>query len=965
MHGKDNRNRKKKQVVPPSQRDYRKEFQAAYAHEVFSSASCIACGDPRACWADVWQVKRKVLKAHGLDNGKDRIFLVRLCDSCAKGGKLDPLSIGGGGRRNSDRGEGGEMRGDPMSIETVLAGLAGHDVEPPGNDKPVNPWALRADELARWSLNHNVVRKDAYLEHYIDDEGKLQRRWIKQPLTLERIARHFRAATQEDVKRGDIISLAALALDSSGTSSFAVELTIDVDCHDAVNGNPAATRRAALAWYEAAKKLGFSPILENSSVNSYHLRIVFNQDVEAGKVRALGLWISRDWKEHGLARPPEVFPKTDTLDVPGSPGSYGTPIRLFGRCPKYEFWSAIYNCSEWLDDNESIEIILNASGDDPGLIPDDAIKHKKQLDQDRKLHHEDIDRENERPDVARVKEALSYYRNTNLHYDDWLNTGLSLNSWDDSTEVGLKLWVEWSKQSTKHIDGECEKRWNTFTPDCVNGRTIKSLFKAAVDNGWKPISRNAVYEAIDDPHRLGRIFLKRNARIVWHRDEFHLWENSAYRPFPDGEINRLIVKTAKQEFDRLNPIEVKAWEDRGRKDRRGRECDPPKVRKVGTHLIADISLIIGSETLLSGKVDPPAWLIDNPPFPATDVLPTLNALVHLPGFVEGKPGATIEPTPDFFCPYALNYGFDPNAPEPKEWLKFLNSVWPKADGSELALQQWMGYLLTPDKRQHKMCMLIGPPRSGRGTICRVIEKMIGPANVAHPKLSGLATLFGMECLIGKPVAIIGDARQSNRGDWALALENILGVTGDDGATIARKNKTDWTGNLPTRLMLISNELPRFPDQSGAIATRPLLLRFEESFLGREDKDLDAKLEAELPSILLWSIEGWKDLRHYGSFLQPMSGQDLIDQLRDLSSPVGAFVRERCEIKAGNKIARSELFQAWKGWCANRNRDPGSADAFGRSLRAACPRLGMTQSHDKQGEKYRAYEGIDILSQSSF
>jgi len=73
--------------------------------------------------------------------------------------------------------------------------------------------------------------------------------------------------------------------------------------------------------------------------------------------------------------------------------------------------------------------------------------------------------------------------------------------------------------------------------------------------------RIVIIEAADDPHRLGRIFLSRQSRIVCHRGEFHLWEGSAYRPFPDREINLRTARIAKQEFDRLNPIEVKAWED--------------------------------------------------------------------------------------------------------------------------------------------------------------------------------------------------------------------------------------------------------------------------------------------------------------------------------------------------------------------------------------------------------------------
>jgi putative DNA primase/helicase len=330
--------------------------------------------------------------------------------------------------------------------------------------------------------------------------------------------------------------------------------------------------------------------------------------------------------------------------------------------------------------------------------------------------------------------------------------------------------------------------------------------------------------------------------------------------------------------------------------------------------------------------------------------------VHLPSFVEGMAGATCKPTPAFFCPYALDYAFDPNAPCPQVWIDFLVSVWPNDAQSIDTLQEWLGYLLTPDKSQQKMGLLIGPPRSGRGTLCRLIKQLIGPANVANPTLSGLATPFGAECLIGKPVAIIGDARQSSRSDWAVALERILGITGNDSITLARKHKPDWTGDLPTRIILVSNELPRFPDQSGAIATRPLIFRFTESWIGREDRSLDAKLQASLPGILLWSIEGWKRLRRRGHFLQPKSGEDLIDQLRDLSSPIGAFVRERCETGPGFRVLVPDLFAAWKDWCLSRNREPGDEAGFGRNLRAVIPHLVTKPA--RRGDSYvRYFEGL--------
>ena len=66
-------------------------------------------------------------------------------------------------------------------------------------------------------------------------------------------------------------------------------------------------------------------------------------------------------------------------------------------------------------------------------------------------------------------------------YDIWIAVGQSLHSADDSL---LEDWDEWSKQSDKYQDGECQRRWNSFTKG--GGITIGTLFHHAKDYGWTP-----------------------------------------------------------------------------------------------------------------------------------------------------------------------------------------------------------------------------------------------------------------------------------------------------------------------------------------------------------------------------------------------------------------------------------------------------------------------------------------------
>ncbi|NKB83747.1 hypothetical protein HED51_11340 [Ochrobactrum grignonense] len=214
--------------------------------------------------------------------------------------------------------------------------------------------------------------------------------------------------------------------------------------------------------------------------------------------------------------------------------------------------------------------------------------------------------------------------------------------------------------------------------------------------------------------------------------------------------------------------------------------------------------------------------------PAHELLPVKNGLLHLPS------GKLYQPSPAYFCLNAADVKFDPNAPKPKEWLRFLDQVWPGDTQSIEALQDMFGYLLSPDTSQQKVFLIVGPKRSGKGTIARVLTGIMGQDSVAAPTLASLATNFGLAPLIGKSVAMIGDARLSGRADQASIAERLLSISGEDSITVDRKFKPAWTGRLSARFVILTNELPRLADASGALASRFVVLTMEQSFYGRED-----------------------------------------------------------------------------------------------------------------------------------
>lgn len=333
-----------------------------------------------------------------------------------------------------------------------------------------------------------------------------------------------------------------------------------------------------------------------------------------------------------------------------------------------------------------------------------------------------------------------------------------------------------------------------------------------------------------------------------------------------------------------------------------------------------------------------------------------NLLPYPTGTLDLVTNRIISPTPMLFNVNAIDFNYDPNAKLPQKWYEFLSELWPDDAESIALLQQWMGYCLVADTSLQKMLLLVGPRRSGKGTIGRVMNRLIGTGNVVGPTTNGLAGDFGLQPLIGKSLAVISDARFTGP-KVGIVVERLLNISGEDPVTIDRKFLTSVTMKLPTRIMVLTNELPRMNDASGALAGRFMVLRLVRSFYGKENTKLTNELMDELPGILVWAISGLRTLRANGRFIQPKSAQDAIQEMEDLASPVLAFVRDCCEVKAGLRIAVDELYAAWKAWCEHEGRDSVSTkQTFGRDLAAAVAGVKCR----KNNASGRFYEGIGLI-----
>jgi putative DNA primase/helicase len=358
---------------------------------------------------------------------------------------------------------------------------------------------------------------------------------------------------------------------------------------------------------------------------------------------------------------------------------------------------------------------------------------------------------------------------------------------------------------------------------------------------------------------------------------------------------------------------------------------------------------------LSAEVEVGTWLGDGEaPWGNGAIVCCKNGVLQL------SDGREWPHDPKLFALNVIETEYQPEAVAPR-WEQFLNELWADDVETRNTLQEFFGLVLTDETRFQKGFILVGPARSGKGTIARVLMHLLGKNNFCGPSLGQLSQRFGMQGLIGKKLAVVPDARLDNRANRSVITEKLLSIIGEDVQEINRKNKPFWSGILRLRVMILSNELPDFKDDTGVIATRFVILQTLVSFLGREDTELEGKLCGELSGILNWALVGWQRLVERGKF--GAGRAELNEELSSNASVVKAFVADRCELGPEFTVVIDAAYNAYRSWCEGAGAvgwaDRLPVNQFSGKLRSAFHGQIDTIRPRTGGTRKRMFKGIRL------
>jgi putative DNA primase/helicase len=283
------------------------------------------------------------------------------------------------------------------------------------------------------------------------------------------------------------------------------------------------------------------------------------------------------------------------------------------------------------------------------------------------------------------------------------------------------------------------------------------------------------------------------------------------------------------------------------------------------------------------------------------------------------------------------------------WDKFLNEIMAGDPDLIRFLQKVIGYSLTGDTREQVLFVLFGTGANGKSTFINAILSLLGDYAQQTPTETLLAKKHGNG--IPNDVARLKGARlvaavEAEQGR-PLAEALVKQLTGGDKIT-ARYLYGEYFEFCPTfKLFLSVNHRPVIKSSDYGIWRRVRLIPFNVTFLPeKRDPALSTKLEAELPGILRWAVEGCLLWQKQG--LEPPDAvKAATETYRSDMDDIGEFIAECCVVDAAAKTPFADLFTAYDNWLSTNGVHFADKKEFAQALQSH----GFTSSRSN-GTRYR-------------
>ena len=343
--------------------------------------------------------------------------------------------------------------------------------------------------------------------------------------------------------------------------------------------------------------------------------------------------------------------------------------------------------------------------------------------------------------------------------------------------------------------------------------------------------------------------------------------------------------------------------------------------------------------------------------PEQDRIHLSNGTLLLNGtFTEGRPTIVRNRLPVVY---------NPHAPTPVTWLKFLDGLLHAEDIP--TLQEFIGYCLIPSNKGQRMMVIKGNGGEGKSQIGAVLSAIFG-TNMKDGSIGKISeNRFARADLEHILLCVDDDMRME-----ALRQTNYVKsiVTAQGQMDLERKGKQSYQGWMYARLLAFSNgDLQALYDRSDGFYRRQLILTTKDKPLSRvDDPDIAEKMAAEVEGILLWAFEGLQRLVKNGfQFTESDRAKRNRELVKRDNNNVFDFLESEgyIRLKADACTSSKELYEVYRMWCEENSLNAIKARGFSDALIANQRRYNLESTNNivnSSGRRVRGFVGIEALVQ---
>ena len=537
-------------------------------------------------------------------------------------------------------------------------------------------------------------------------------------------------------------------------------------------------------------------------------------------------------------------------------------------------------------------------------------------------------------DLRRVKNLVSLLNISRADdYQSWVQLGFCLYNIDTSL---LNIWIDFSRQSKKFKEGECEKLWNINFHN--NDFTIASLYRWArednkiafikflesevseiIKQSIKSPSFGTSYDAakvIFQLHRFDYVCasLKHNE---WYTFKGHRWE-----PEENGySLNNIINEKIYDEYLKVSNLFHQMALNASSKEKETLIELQTKTLNFATKLhttkfkkdiISECAILFYDRSFFS-KLDEKRNLIS-----FENGILDLDTMTFRDGYPEDFITFTTK----------INYiPYDKYNSKIKEVENFFEDILPEEHVRTYVLK-FLGTCLQGHVPDEKFYIWTGVGSNGKSLTIKLLLDSLGDygtiipvsllthkraaSNIASPELAKLK---------GKRFCVFQEPENNDTIQVGLMKE----LTGNDKiqARALYGNPIEFYPQFKT--LLACNKLPEIPSTDGGTWRRIRVVPFEMRFVSehemtepndrKKDPDLRRKMETWHSAFMSILVEYNKQFKEEGN-VEPMKVRDQTLLYQQKSDLILEYISDRLEDAPDHKMIASELYDDFKFWCTD-------------------------------------------------